>query len=255
MRSGGSLLVKKMAAFVKLSEPELAFMAEVQSRPIHLPRGRELVHEGQPGQSAYILQSGWGCSFKLLPDGGRQIITFPVPGDCLGLRSMLLRTSDHAFSALTDAVVTRIESAHMSKMFADYPYLGAAILWAMSRDEAMLVEHLVSVGRRSAIERTAHFFLELYDRLSLIGLAHKEHFSCPLNQYVIADALGLSTIHVNRVLRQLRDKKLMTFKAQKIIIHDLLAMKELAGYESPEAGIVVARENSNFEASLQQLSH
>lgn len=86
----------------------------------------------------------------------------------------------------------------------EFPRLGAALLWAASRDEAMVVEHLVSIGRRNAMERTAHFFMELAERLSLIGEASQTEFKCPLSQFVIADALGLIAIHVNRVLRQLR---------------------------------------------------
>jgi hypothetical protein len=77
------------------------------------------------------------------------------------LRSALLRTSDHSFSALTDIVVSGVEASRMMRIFNEFPRLGAAILWAASRDEAMVVEHLVSIGRRVAIERTAHFFLEL----------------------------------------------------------------------------------------------
>jgi len=236
-----SLLAKKISTFVQLSARELDYLAELQSAPLHVKRGKEIVHEGQTGQTAYILQAGWACSFKLLADGGRQIITFPVPGDCVGLRSMLLRTSDHSFSALTDATVYRVEAARMKEMFIELPHLGAAILWATSRDEAMVVEHLVSIGRRSALGRTAHFVLELYDRLRLVGLATHNEFVCPLNQNVLADALGLSAIHVNRVLRQLREDGLVTFKTHKVTIHDPSGLKALAGYESADDSIVVIR--------------
>jgi hypothetical protein len=223
-------LVRKISTFVDLSAEDLHYLADLQSTPIRVRKGREIVHEGQAGQSAYIIHEGWACSFKLLPDGGRQIITFPIPGDCVGLRSILLRTSDHSFSALTDAVVSRIEAVRMRELLNDAPRLGAAILWAASRDEAMVVEHLVSIGRRNALERTAHFLLELYDRLQLVGLAGHETFACPLNQNVLADALGLSTIHVNRVLRQLRERGLVTLKNQIVVINDMPGTKALAGY-------------------------
>ena len=177
------------------------------------------------------MQAGWVCSFKLLPGGSRQIINFPLPGDCVGLRSVLLRTSDHSFSALTDAVISSVEATSMLKIFNDFPRLGAAILWAASRDEAMVVEHLVSIGRRTALERTAHFFLELAERLALVGLATEPEFRCPLNQYVLADALGLSAILVNRVLRQLRERKLLTLKGHKVILHNPAALKRLAAFE------------------------
>lgn len=224
-------LEKKLGSFVELSKAELSCLAELQSQPVRVKRGKELVHEGQTGHKAYILQAGWACSFKLLPGGGRQIIGFPVPGDCIGLRSVLLRTSDHSFSALTDAVVSTVEASRMMRLFNDFPRLAAAILWATSRDEAMIVEHLVSIGRRSAIERTAHFFLELSERLRLVGLATEREFACPLNQYVLADALGLSAIHVNRVLRQLRESKMLTQKRGKVTIHDMAALEKLAGFE------------------------
>jgi CRP-like cAMP-binding protein len=229
-----SLLARKLNSFVQLSQSELGCLAELQSESFRVKRGKELVHEGQTGHKAYILQAGWACSFKLLPDGGRQIIAFPLPGDCVGLRSVLLRTADHSFAALTDAVVSSVEAPRMMRLFHEFPRLGAAILWGASRDEAMVVEHLVSIGRRSAIERTAHFFLELAERLRLVGLATAEEFNCPLNQYVLADVLGLSAIHVNRVLRQLRERKLLTLSGRKVIIHDPAMLKRLAGYQDQQ---------------------
>ncbi len=231
MPNHGNHLVRKLNTFITLTVRELACLADLQSVSVRVRRGKELVHEGQTGHTAYILQTGWACSYKLLPDGGRQIIAFPLPGDCVGLRSVLLRTSDHSFSALTDAVVSSVEGARMISIFTEFPRLGAAILWATSRDEAMVVEHLVSIGRRTAIERTAHFFLELHERLRLVGLATEREFICPLNQYVLADALGLSAIHINRVLRQLRERHLLTLKGHKVIILDLAALKSLAGYQ------------------------
>lgn len=225
-------LERKLNSFVMLSPAEMSCLADLQSAPVRVKRGKELVHEGQTGHKVYILQAGWACSFKLLPDGGRQIIGFPIPGDCIGLRSVLLRTSDHSFSALTDAVVSGVDATAMLQLFNEFPRLAAAILWATSRDEAMIVEHLVSIGRRSALERTAHFFLELSERLRLVGLATEAEFPCPLNQYVLGDALGLSAIHVNRVLRQLRERQLLTLNRSNVVIHDAAALKQLAGFES-----------------------
>jgi CRP-like cAMP-binding protein len=107
----------------------------------------------------------------------------------------------------------------------EVPRLGAALLWAASRDEAMVVEHLVNIGRRGAIERTAHFFMELAERLSLVGLATTAEFKCPLSQFVLADALGLT---VNRVLRELG---LLTLHKGSAKIHDLNGLRKLAGFQ------------------------
>jgi len=238
MTGQADYLVRKISAFVDLSAQDMNYLSDLQSTPIEVRKGKEIVHEGQAGQSAYIIHEGWACSFKLLSDGGRQIIAFPIPGDCVGLRSILLRTSDHSFSALTDTVVSRIQATRMRELFNDVPRLGAAILWAASRHEAMVVEHLVSIGRRTAMERTAHFLLELYDRLLLVGLAKNGSFACPLSQNVLADALGLSTIHVNRVLRQLREKGLVVVKNQTVVIQDMQAMKMLAGYVDRDDGLI-----------------
>ncbi len=224
------VLAKKLNTFVPLSADELERLAELQLPTTSVKRGHQLVHEGEPEQRVFVLQSGWACSYKDLSSGERQIISFPIAGDCVGLRSVLLRTADHSFQALTDSVVSQVDATRMLQTFSDFPRLGTAILWAASRDEAMVVEHLVSVGRRSAIERTAHFFMELAERLNLIGLATEADFECPLSQYVLADALGLSAIHVNRVLRQLRERDFLTFQHGKVTIHDLNGLRKLSGF-------------------------
>ena len=225
-------MVRKLSNFVRLSPDEVDCLMELQSRRQNIARSTDVVHEGQTGHEAYILQQGWAYSYKLLPDGGRQVINFSVPGDFMGLRSVLLRTSDHSFASIDDTVVSRFSVKRMISVFSQFPRLGAGILWAVSRDEAMLVEHLVGVGRRSAIERVAHFFLELGDRLQLVGMASETQFECPLNQYLLADTLGLTAIHINRVLRQLREQGLITLKQHHVEITDVRGLKRLAGYDS-----------------------
>ena len=96
----------------------------------------------------------------------------------------------------------------------------------------MTVEHLVNIGRRSAIQRMAHLILELCERLQLVGLATPNGFDCPLNQHALADALGLSAIHINRVLRQLRERGLVTLSGHRMLIHDSKALRDLAEYNS-----------------------
>lgn len=108
--------------------------------------------------------------------------------------------------------MNEIAVSELLDAFARTPRLAAAILWAASRDEAMVVEHLVDLGRRNASERMVHFLLELGARLFLIGRASRAGFACPLTQYHLADALGLSAVHVNRVLRQLREAGMLTFR-------------------------------------------
>lgn len=230
--NGPSALARKLNAFVELSKDELEALAGLQSKPIKIQRGGELSEEGRAAPTASILHSGWGCSYKLMPNGTRQIVRFPLPGDFMGYRSVLLRASDHFLCAVTDIVVSAVDSERMFESFQAFPRLGAALLWSVSRDEAMVVDHLASIGRRSAQERVAHFFLQLAERLRMIGLASEMRFECPLNQYLLADALGLSAIHVNRVLRQLRESNLLTVKAGEVVIHDNEKLGSIAGYRS-----------------------
>lgn len=182
--------------------------------------GRDLVLQGQSDQSAYILASGWACSYKLQARGSRQIIDFQVPGDFLGLRSILFRTADHTIEPVTNVEASEVHAQDLLKAFSQTPKLATAVLWAASRDEAMVVEHLVNLGRRNARERTAHFLLELGARLKLVGHATNEGYACPLSQYMLADALGLTAVHINRVLRELREDGLLTFQKGRVAFDD-----------------------------------
>ncbi len=234
-----SIFAKKLNAFMPLSRDELECLDGLQAERMKIKRGRQLTHEGQTGHKVFVLHAGWACNYKDLANGNRQIISFPIAGDCVGLRSVLLRTADHSFAALTDAVVSPVDGTQVLECVTKFPRLGVALLWAASRDEAMVVEHLVNIGRRSAIERTAHFFMELAERLSLVGLATEAEFKCPLSQFVLADALGLTSIHVNRVLRELREKRLLTMIKGSVKIHDLNGLRKLAGFQG---GYLNARE-------------
>ena len=224
-------IVRKLGHFVALSDEELATLARLHQRRRAVVAGRELVHEGQSEQTAYILAEGWVCSYKALPDGSRQIVDFQIPGDFLGLRSVLLRTSDHSIEAVTDIEVSEVLAGDLLEAFAKTPRLATAVLWAASRDEAMVVEHLVGVGRRDAQGRMAHCLLELGARLALVGRGDKTGYDCPLTQYLLADALGLSAVHVNRVLRQLREKGLVTFRDGKVRFHDHQGLVSLADFD------------------------
>lgn len=224
-------LVRKLGAFVALTAVELSVLETLHKRRRTFVAGRDLVYQGQSEQAAYILASGWACSYKLLPDGQRQIVDFQIPGDFLGLRSVLLHISDHSIEPVTDIEVTEVLATDLLEAFARTPRLAAAVLWAASRDEAMVVEHLVDVGRRNAAERTAHFLLELGKRVALVGMGDETGYACPLTQYLLADALGLSAIHVNRVLRQLREGGMATFRDGFVAFDDYARLADFAQFD------------------------
>jgi len=226
-----SPLTRKLSAFVALSSKELAVLERLHQRRRSFVAGRDLVHQGQADQAAYILASGWVCSYKLQPDGTRQIVDFQIAGDFLGLRSVLLRTSDHSFEPIVDIQAVEVMASDLLDAFEQTPRLATAILWAASRDEAMVVEHLVGMGQRDAEARMAHFLLELGAKLALVGLSTKAGYACPLTQYHLADALGLSSVHVNRVLRKLREDGLATFRNGRVTFDDIDRLAALGEFD------------------------
>ncbi|MBK5927880.1 Crp/Fnr family transcriptional regulator [Rhodobaculum claviforme] len=226
-----SPLTLKLSAFVALSDADLATLAGLDRRRRQFRAGHEMLHEGQTNASAFILARGWSCAFKLQPNGDRQIVNVQIPGDFLGLHSILFRTSDHSVEAVTPIEASELLASDILEAFSRAPRLASAVLWAASRDEAMVVEHLVNIGRRTAEQRMAHFLLELGARLKLVGIGDSTGFDCPLTQYHLADALGLSAVHVNRVLRQLREADLVRFQHGRVVFGDFGRMAALAGFD------------------------
>ena len=226
-----SPFARKIASYVKLGEVEIKAVSDLYKRRRKFAPGLDLVHQGEIDQSAFIMAEGWACSYKILVDGSRQIVNFQIPGDFLGVRSVLFRTSDHNVEPITQIEASEVSKADLFETFSATPRLATAVLWAVSRDEAMVVEHLVGVGQRPAAERTAHLLLELGARLKLVGLGDKTGFDCPLTQYHLADAMGLTPVHVNRVLREIREAGLMTFQNGRVTFDDFDGLVAFADFD------------------------
>ena len=224
-------LARKLTAFAVLAPPDLAVLAELHGRRRKFAEGTDLVFEGQHDQPAFILTRGWVCSYKLTSGGGRQVIDFQIPGDFLGFRSLVLRAASYNVEPITPIVAAEVFLTDLLRAMAETPRLGTALMWAASRDEAMLVEHLVGLGRRNAAERTAHLLLELAARLRLVGMGDTTGYNCPLSQYLIADAMGLSAVHVNRVLRELREAELVTFQRGRVEFQDFDGLVRFADFD------------------------
>jgi len=224
-------LARKLSAFETLGPEELRMLDGLQQARTRIAAGKEVVYEGQHHHAAYILRSGWACSYKRLRDGSRHIIDIQIPGDFLGLRSLLLRRSDHSFVTITDVELSRISADQALTVLREAPRLATALLWAASRDEAMVVEHLVGISRRDAFERTTHFLLELGARLKLVGYGTGDSYPCPVSQSILADTLGMTAIHLNRVLRQLREARLIFFREGTVVFPDMARAAELTGFD------------------------
>lgn len=210
---------------------EKAALADFRSGRHVVTKRKELVHESQSAPVAYMLHDGWMCSYKRLPDGGRQIVNVQLPGDFVGLNGLFLQTSDQSVEALTDVVISEISRSQMVSAMRQSPRLAEAVLWSFARDEAIVAQHLVNLGRRSALGRIAHFLLELGFRLHEVGKATPVRYECPLSQQLLADALGLTSIHLNRVLRYLRERELLTFSGGMVEFLNRSALTQLAGFD------------------------
>jgi len=169
--------------------------------------------------------------YRVLRDGRRQIINLAVPGDLAGIPGCLFETALYSVRAVTDAQVDVIPLNKLVRLSDTQPRLAAKILWSFACETAIYVEHLILVGRRTALERVAHFLLELLTRLQLIGLADDCSYRIRLSQEVIGDALGLSLPYVNRVLRRLADDGLVTIREHRFTINDVEALAALADFE------------------------
>jgi CRP-like cAMP-binding protein len=166
--------------------------------------GTEIVGIGDSYDASYLVLRGWAFCARVLPDGRRQIIDFMLPGDFACVEVVLHDVAAHSFQAVTDVEALRFSPERTHLIFTADPDLRRMVNLNIARQASILAERLMTIGRRSAYERTIHLFLELWTRLKRIGEADESGFRMPLTQELLADTLGLSTIHVNRTLQRLR---------------------------------------------------
>lgn len=189
---------------------------------------------GDDYRHVYVLLDGWAMRYKLLADGRRQVINFFLPGDLMCLNACVLKKSDYTVTLLTDAALAVIEVPEMFDMARSFPLLSAALRWCSAREESILMERLMSLGRRSAYERTAHVLLELCRRLQTLGRAPDRRFHIPVTQQLLSDVLGLSTVHVNRTLRRMQEEgliRVLSNRGMELDIRDYDQLCRVAGFD------------------------
>lgn len=224
-------LVDKLAAYLTLSPDELEFLAELHEPRRKVQRHRDIIMAGRRYDQLFILCDGVVSRYKVLPDGKRQVLNLGLPGDLIGLPSSLFDAAVNSVSALTEVVLAPVPFAKLFSLFARFPRVATALFWSSACEAAMFGEHLVNLGRRSAYERLGHLILELLVRLHAAGLGDDHSYTLPLTQELMADVLGLSGPHINRMIRSLRDEGLATVEAQRVVIHDVAALSALAGFD------------------------
>jgi CRP-like cAMP-binding protein len=180
--------------------------------PIRLETAKsrqELLVEGQQARESCILLSGFLCRSKLAKSGERQILSFHTPGEMPDLQSLYLQKMDHTLFALTDCRVGFIAHEHLHRLIATSPTVMAALWRETLLDAVIFREWILNLGRRSAQARLAHLICELYCRLKMVALTEGGELDMPITQTIIADAVGLSSVHVNRVFQDFRQRRLI----------------------------------------------
>jgi len=218
---GAERFFRKLNAFLDPTPEERAFLEKILGQRRHCAAGQTLVSEGDAQVTSFIALEGWAARHKELDDGRRQILNMILPGDMIGLDAHVIAQAPASVTTLTPCTLAEFRPAATVRMLADQPRLAAALLWATAREEAFLGERLLSLGRRPAIDRVGHLFVELYHRLRLVGMVEGTAYRAPLNLDQIADALGLSMVHVSRTLGRLRAQKLLDRRNHKIVLMDL----------------------------------
>lgn len=224
----------KMEAFRKPSEEELDFISRFKKGELIVDRGATIVAEGSRNPHLYTVLSGWAFRFKLLPDGRRQIVNYSVPGDMIGLQGALMDEMQHSVEALSPMTLCVFERSELIDLFRNFPSLGYDVTWIASREECMLDENLLSVGRRSAAERLAYLVSFIAERASSVGL-FSENSVIPITQQHVADTLGLSLVHTNKTVRRLADQKMLRWRDRGCEVLDLDRLKSLARWDNDEA--------------------
>jgi len=224
-------LARKLSWFGELAAGDSEILDTLQATPRLVRRNRDIVTEGRSYETLFVLQEGSAIRYRILRDGRRQVLNILLPGDFVGFPGCFFENALYAITALSDAVICPVPFAVLMGLFEQRPRLAAMIFWSFACEAAISAEHLIDVGRRSALERVAHFLLELLIRLQMVGLADENSYRMPLTQELIADVLGLSVPHVNRTFRQLRDDGLVTLEEQRVAINDIVALSTLADFE------------------------
>lgn len=223
--------VDKISAFGILRPGDLAMLASATASPKRYVGKTDLIREGDRPGPVFVMLEGWACRYKILPNGTRQIVGFMMPGDSCDLHVALLAAMDHSIQTITPALVARIDRGEMDSMMDRHPLIAKAMYISQLVDEGTLRAWITSMGRRTSLERVAHLVCELYLRARNVGLAVEPEFAMPLSQLILADALGMTPVHLNRVLKELRLMGAMTISRGRVIIADPKMMIQVAGFD------------------------
>ncbi len=222
---------RKLAHFIQLSEPEIDVLQSMPARLRNVQAGTDIVADGHWPDELSLITEGFACRYKLLGGGRRQIMAFLIPGDICDLRALLTGKMDHAVAALNNTRIAEIPRPKIFDAMRKYPRIELALWRDTMLDAALYRQWLISLGRRTAQQRIAHLLCEIWIRLQAIGRAQGAIYELPITQSDLADAIGLSLVHVNKSLKRLREDGLITFRANEVRVHDWDRLRSVAEFD------------------------
>jgi CRP-like cAMP-binding protein len=223
-------LNRRLRSHTILGDDDLRLLQELPASIRNVPAAETIISEGTRQADCCIILRGLVCRSKTTDIGKRQILSFHIPGDIPDLQSLLLPQLDHDITALSDATIGLVRHVDLAALI-DANRRIATVLWRECLTEAAVNrEWIVNVGRRSGEAKLAHMVAELKRRMEAVGLAEGDTFPFPATQADIADALGLTTVHVNRILRVLRARRVLDIRHREVVIHDWPKLVAIAGF-------------------------
>ncbi len=226
-----SVLTHKLGLRGKFGDREARILDAIPFQLRDVGADQDLAHEGDRPTVCILLVEGFAARYRTLTDGRRQILSFQIPGDFMDLESFTLTRRDHSLGTLTSSRIATFTNSSISEAIAD-PAI-ARLFWHETLvDGAIFREWIVNVGRRNAFQRVAHVLCELVTRMEAVGLARDGICDLPLTQSELADATGLSTVHVNRVIQELRRENLITLRSRTFSALDWSGLKIAAEFDA-----------------------
>ena len=228
--------LRVLPRFRPFSPEELDYVSKFKRSELVVETGDLILTEGEKNDHLFTLLSGWAFRYKTLEDGRRQILNYLLPGDLIGLQGSTLGEMQHSVEALVPSVLCVFNKEKLPDLFRTHPGLGFDITWLASREERMLDENLLSVGRRSALERAAYLLAFIHQRAFSLGMMGGTRPVIPITQQHVADTLGLSLVHTNKTLRRLAAMHLIRWHERACQILDPSGLKAAAGWSGPAEG-------------------
>jgi CRP-like cAMP-binding protein len=226
-------LAVKLEQYAAFSDGERVRLDALVSHRVKSYAPREtIIAEGEKVDHIYLITSGLAVRSKSLPDGGRQIMAFLIPGDLCDIEVFVLEQMDHDIIAVGDTTCALIPAREMEAMLSESSKLTKALWWSTMTDSAVLRERIVDHGRRDSRERIAHLFYEMLIRYRVVELTSDDAFDFPITQQELADATGLTPVHANRTLQQLRDEGLIEFRNKRLRVLDPAGLKRAARFQT-----------------------